>query len=237
MISLGHVSVPRCAAVWIAVTAVGAGTCRVLAADLRVLVSSSARAGADLESWVVALAAAAVCLAVCWASAVTGLVCVQLLRRPAAEQRPPRVAGVPAPVRRLVLRACGVAVAGGLAGGLALSPAGATPGSLERDRPSTPATSVAPSSPPTTAPTPTHATAPVSASVPEDRRVVRPGDSLWRIAEAELLRHHDHEPTVAEVAAYWPRIHAANRALVGPDPDLVRPGVPLVLPAPSIQES
>lgn len=237
MISLGHVSVPRCAAVWIAVTAVGAGTCRVLAADLRVLVSSSARAGADLESWVVALAAAAVCLAACWASAVTGLVCVQLLRRPAAEQRPPRVAGVPAPVRRLVLRACGVAVAGGLAGGLALSPAGATPGSLERDRPSTPATSVAPSSTPTTAPTPTHATAPVSASAPEDRRVVRPGDSLWRIAEAELLRHHDHEPTVAEVAAYWPRIHAANRALVGPDPDLVRPGVPLVLPAPSIQES
>ncbi|MEE3127086.1 MAG: hypothetical protein VX494_07720 [Actinomycetota bacterium] len=237
MISLGHVSVPRCAAVWIAVTAVGAGTCRVLAADLRVLVSSSARAGADLESWVVALAAAAVCLAACWASAVTGLVCVQLLRRPAAEQRPPRVAGVPAPVRRLVLRACGVAVAGGLAGGLALSPAGATPGSLERDRPGTPATSVAPSSTPTTAPTPTHATAPVSASVPEDRRVVRPGDSLWRIAEAELLRHHDHEPTVAEVAAYWPRIHAANRALVGPDPDLVRPGVPLVLPAPSSQES
>ena len=229
MISLGHVSVPRCAAVWTAVTGVGAATCRALAADLRVLVSSPARAGADLESWVVGLAAAAVCLAACWASAVTGLVCVQLLRHRAGEQRPDRIAGVPAPVRRLVLRACGVAVASGLAGGLALSPAGATPGSLERDRPSTPSTSVASS--------PALATTPVAASVPEDRRVVRPGDSLWRIAEAELLRRHGHEPTVAEVAAYWPRIHAANRALVGPDPDLVRPGVPLVLPAPSSQES
>ena len=162
MISLGHVSAPRCAAVWTAVTGVGAATCRALAADLRVLVSSPARGGADLESWVVGLAAAAVCLAACWASAVTGLVCVQLLRHRAGEQRPDRIAGVPAPVRRLVLRAC---------------------------------------------------------------------------AEAELLRRHGHKPTVAEVAAYWPRIHAANRALVGPDPDLVRPGVPLVLPAPSSQES
>lgn len=229
MISLGHVSAPRCAAVWTAVTGVGATTCRALAADLRVLVSSPARAGADLESWVVGLAAAAVCLAACWASAVTGLVCVQLLRHRAGEQRPDRIAGVPASVRRLVLRACGVAVAGGLAGGLALAPAGATPGSLERDRPSTPSTSVAYS--------PALTTAAVAASVPEDRRVVRPGDSLWRIAEAELLRRLGHDPSVAEVAAYWPRIHAANRALIGPDPDLVRPGVPLVLPAPSSQES
>ena len=53
----------------------------------------------------------------------------------------------------------------------------------------------------------------------------------------ELLRRLGHDPSVAEVAAYWPRIHAANRALIGPDPDLVRPGVPLVLPAPSSQES
>ena len=34
MITLGHVSAPRCAAVWTAVTGVGAATCRALAADL-----------------------------------------------------------------------------------------------------------------------------------------------------------------------------------------------------------
>lgn len=213
MISLGP-TVPRCLGVWGGVTAAGALVCRGVAADLRVA------GDADLETWLVAVAAAALVLAACWASAVAGVVCVQVARR-----APVPRAGVPAPVRRLLLRACGVAVAGGLAGGLALTPAGATPGSLERER----ATSAA---------TPSASPAPVSAPAPADRVVVvRPGDSLWRIAEAELLRRTGRAASVADVAALWPRIHAANRALVGPDPDLVRPGVPLTMPAPSPQES
>ena len=170
------------------------------------------------------MAAAALVLAACWASAVAGVVCLQVARR-----APVPRAGVPAPVRRLLLRACGVAVAGGLAGGLALTPAGATPGSLERERPTPAATPSAPAAP-------SAFSAPASA--PADRVVVvRPGDSLWRIAEAELLRRTGRAASVADVAALWPRIHAANRALVGPDPDLVRPGVPLTMPAPSPQES
>jgi nucleoid-associated protein YgaU len=213
MISLGP-TVPRCLGVWGGVTAAGALVCRGVAADLRVA------GDADLETWLVAVAAAALVLAACWASAVAGVVCVQVARR-----APVPRAGVPAPVRRLLLRACGVAVAGGLAGGLALTPAGATPGSLERER----ATSAA---------TPSASPAPVSAPAPADRVVVvRPGDSLWRIAEAELLRRTGRAASVADVAALWPRIYAANRALVGPDPDLVRPGVPLTMPAPSPQES
>ena len=213
MISLGP-TVPRCLGVWGGVTAAGALVCRGVAADLRVA------GDADLETWLVAVAAAALVLAACWASAVAGVVCVQVARR-----APVPRAGVPAPVRRLLLRACGVAVAGGLAGGLALTPAGATPGSLERERP-------------TSAATPSASPAPVSAPAPADRVVVvRPGDSLWRIAEAELLRRTGRAASVADVAALWPRIHAANRALVGPDPDLVRPGVPLTMPAPSPQES
>ena len=213
MISLGP-TVPRCLGVWGGVTAAGALVCRGVAADLRVA------GDADLETWLVAVAAAALVLAACWASAVAGVVCLQVARR-----APVPRAGVPAPVRRLLLRACGVAVAGGLAGGLALTPAGATPGSLERERP-------------TPAATPSASPAPVSAPAPADRVVVvRPGDSLWRIAEAELLRRTGRAASVADVAALWPRIHAANRALVGPDPDLVRPGVPLTMPAPSPQES
>ncbi|WP_298756531.1 LysM peptidoglycan-binding domain-containing protein [uncultured Nocardioides sp.] len=217
MISLGP-TVPRCLGVWGGVTAAGALVCRGVAADLRVA------GDADLETWLVAVAAAALVLAACWASAVTGVVCLQVARR-----APVPRAGVPAPVRRLLLRACGVAVAGGLAGGLVLTPAGATPGSLERERPTPAATPSAPAAP-------SASSAPASA--PADRVVVvRPGDSLWRIAEAELLRRTGRAASVADVAALWPRIHAANRALVGPDPDLVRPGVPLTMPAPSPQES
>lgn len=49
---------------------------------------------------------------------------------------------------------------------------------------------------------------------------VQPGDSLWLIAAHRL--GSGAEP--AEVAAAWPRWYAANRAVIGNDPDLVLPG-------------
>ena len=49
--------------------------------------------------------------------------------------------------------------------------------------------------------------------------VVRPGDCLWTIAARNLDR-----PTSTKVADLWPRWWHANRRLVGPDPDLIRPG-------------
>jgi nucleoid-associated protein YgaU len=49
---------------------------------------------------------------------------------------------------------------------------------------------------------------------PDAGRVVVAGDTLWGIAGAD-----------------WPRWYAANRALVGPDPDLIRPGQRLAPPA------
>jgi nucleoid-associated protein YgaU len=52
---------------------------------------------------------------------------------------------------------------------------------------------------------------------------VRPGDSLWAIASHALL-HEGTAATDAAVAAEWPRWYAANRHVVGPDPDLIRPG-------------
>jgi nucleoid-associated protein YgaU len=56
--------------------------------------------------------------------------------------------------------------------------------------------------------------------------VVRPGDSLWSIA-GEWLATQD----AARIARYWPRIHRANRAEIGQDPNLIRPGQVLAMPS------
>lgn len=62
-----------------------------------------------------------------------------------------------------------------------------------------------------------------------DLVTVRRGDSLWSVA----ARHLGSSATDAEVAREWPRWYAANRAVVGADPDLIVPGEVLVAPTPS----
>ena len=57
--------------------------------------------------------------------------------------------------------------------------------------------------------------------------VVRPGDSLWRIAARSLGR----APSAPAVATAWPEWWTANRTVVGPDPDLIVPGQRLRPPA------
>jgi nucleoid-associated protein YgaU len=57
--------------------------------------------------------------------------------------------------------------------------------------------------------------------------VVRPGDSLWSLAEAALRRDGTGAPTTRQVAQAWPRWWAANREAVGDDPDLLLPGTVL----------
>jgi hypothetical protein len=59
------------------------------------------------------------------------------------------------------------------------------------------------------------------------QHVVLRGESLWSIAAAEL------GPGASEsaIAARWPQWYAANRALIGPDPDLLLPGQVLQAPA------
>ena len=49
--------------------------------------------------------------------------------------------------------------------------------------------------------------------------VVHSGDTLWGIAA-----RHVRQPSAARVARAWPRWWAANRAVIGPDPDLIHPG-------------
>ena len=51
------------------------------------------------------------------------------------------------------------------------------------------------------------------------------GDTLWSIAE-QSLRTDDPR----SVARYWPKIHRANRDVIGPDPSLIYPGQVLHLP-------
>jgi nucleoid-associated protein YgaU len=61
------------------------------------------------------------------------------------------------------------------------------------------------------------------ATAVDDEVVVRRGDSLWGIA----ARHLGPGSTAAEIAVEWPRWYAANRDLLGRDPDHLVPGTRL----------
>lgn len=54
---------------------------------------------------------------------------------------------------------------------------------------------------------------------------VRPGQSLWSIT-SDALGTGD----AATIAAAWPALYEANRATVGPDPDVIQPGQELTYP-------
>jgi nucleoid-associated protein YgaU len=88
-----------------------------------------------------------------------------------------------------------------------------------------------PSTPP--ADHPDHPAEPAPDSRPADTVRVRPGDSLWLIAARRLGPAADPD----RIATEWPRWYAANRAVIGSDPDLIRPGQVLHAPAPSSQEA
>jgi nucleoid-associated protein YgaU len=51
------------------------------------------------------------------------------------------------------------------------------------------------------------------------------GDNLWEIASRSLKTS---DP--ARIARYWVRIYRRNRGVIGPNPNLVRPGQVLDLP-------
>ncbi len=57
--------------------------------------------------------------------------------------------------------------------------------------------------------------------------VIHRGDTLWAVVAAHL----GPDATDAEVAAQWPRWYAANRRVIGADPDLLLPGQVLEVPA------
>jgi nucleoid-associated protein YgaU len=59
-----------------------------------------------------------------------------------------------------------------------------------------------------------------------DTVTVRRGDTLWSLA----ARHLGPAASDSEIARAWPLWHSANRAVIGDDPDLIRPGMQLVPP-------
>ncbi len=62
---------------------------------------------------------------------------------------------------------------------------------------------------------------------PQEGVVVLRGDTLWSIA----ARHLGHGATAPEITAEWHRWLAANRVVIGADPNLILPGQELLPPA------
>ncbi len=188
---------------------------------------------ATLERGVDAVALAAAS-AGCWAAlcwlALALLVSVTATLPGECGRLADRVADVtvPAATRRLLAIALGltVATAAGatpaMAGNqLSPRPAGST---LDLDWPISKAPAL-----PATPPAARKASAPTRAAdrvADHSTVVVGPGDSLWVIARRRLPAGAPH----AQIAASWPRWHAANRPVIGADPDLLLPGQRLAPP-------
>ena len=202
MVSSPPVSLTRCLAVAAGAT-VG---CGLLVAWLLPVVLASGASTFDV-------ALVRVCAGLAVAAACSLYLATVVTVLGALRGRQAYAGGVPAPLRRVVLAACGVALAGGLVAG----PTHATPGRPHEDRVADPVVLVG-------LPLPDRPTAPPPV---EPTVVVAPGDTLWAIAARTL----GPDASAAEIDATWRRLYDLNRAVIGSDPDLIRPAQRLeVLP-------
>jgi hypothetical protein len=170
-----------------------------------------------LDQALVGLAACVLLLCAVWAWLGLSATVVEAWRGVPARHRP--CWHLPHGVRRVVLAACGVAVASS-AVTVGVSSAALADATGHRHLHGAALLSGLP--------LPDRAVAPTSrANQPRTRKVVvRAGDSLWSIASRDLP---DDAPDPA-IAARWHAIYAANRVVIGPDPDLLEPGQRLLLP-------
>ena len=193
----------RCLAVAAGLTAALWGTLAGLAGVLGAGAGATGAASvpASTEQVLVRLCEAALVATVAWAwlQALAGV-------RDAWRGTGP---GSHAVIRRLALAACGAAL-----GGTLVVPAQAAP--PVPGRPAGPDVL-------TGLPLPERAEGPAH---PPRRRtvVVRAGDSLWALAARALRDPTTPPPTDLEITEAWHRLYALNRAVVGPDPGLIRPG-------------
>jgi len=132
------------------------------------------------------------------------------------------VPACPVTWRRLVLAACGVAVVSGLAVPVQAAPGQPAGDRHERSRGAAVVVGL---------PLPDRPLGLVRLSVPapvpdDDAVVVTAGDTLWSIAEDALPPGSSDR----QVGLAWRAIHADNRAVIGHDPDLIRPGQRLRVP-------
>lgn len=157
-----------------------------------------------------------------WLTLLTWLVALD-----AHSGRMERRAGCPEWLRRAVLVACGVGVAAALS-----SPAGASSGPADRAAAGGPGGPIAALSglayPDRAEDTPRPPGAEPTRGTARERVVVVAGDTLWHIAEQSLPPGANN----ARIDARWREIHARNRAVLGPDPDLIHPGTVLRVPEP-----
>jgi hypothetical protein len=219
------------------------------ATTVRRLAALPAALGPDPDAALAVIAAVLLWLLAAWvalALAITGITVLPGRIGALATGLQRRV--VPAAARRLIVGAVGLGVvlAPGLAEANDLSvvrpvPVPTWPTDVSTAPSATPATTVPPRTPPTshtpTSHTPTSqpTSQPTSATPPHPRRparlpaaavVVRGGDSLWSIADRQL----GSRATPTRIGALWPQWFAANRAVIGTDPDLIRPGQVLHAP-------
>lgn len=202
MVSNPEVSLTRC-------LVVSAGATAGCALVVALLLPIALEPGADtFEAALVRLCAGLAVVAAGWLWLATAVTVLDAVRG-----RQQYAGGVPAPLRRVVLAACGVALTGGLVAG----PAHATPGRPYEDRFADPVALAG-------LPLPDRATA---SPGPLPTVVVASGDTLWSIAAHRL----GPDASDAEIEACWRRLYDLNRAVIGPDPDLIRPAQRLeVLP-------
>jgi LysM domain-containing protein len=200
-------SPPRCALVWLAATAAATALAVLLVPGLPDAPAALTQAsGLPFDRRLVGLSSVVALATGAWLWLGTTLVALEAWRGAVTAR-----CGLPAGVRRLVLGACGVALAGGLS-----TPAIAAGGPpADGGRPA--AVLLA------GLPLPER---PVGAATRPARVVVRAGDSLWALAARSLPAGADD----AAVAARWHRVYERNRDRIGPDPDLIHPGQPLRLP-------
>jgi hypothetical protein len=221
-------SPPRCALVWLAATVALAALAWWVLPDLRWCcdsIGSSGLAGRRFDQVLVWLCEAALLVAGVWLWAMTGLVAHDAAHGASRARR-----GVPAGVRRAVMAACGAALVGVLA-----APAYAAPAESRREPDAALLTGL---------PLPDRASvalhlgrvvvhelaaerpAPRPAAASSDVVVVRPGDTLWGLADESLA---PGAPSSA-ITERWHRIYRANRSVIGDDPDLIVPSQRLRLP-------
>lgn len=178
------------------------------------------------------LAAGALWVAAAWLA--VGLLAAAGSRLPGAAGRCCAALG-----RAVLPRALRGIVAGSAGVGLVLAPVGASAAPLEPG----------PTVPVHTAPAAHRLPSPgwpVGHAAPQQRQhrqhrqqhpaqeiTVRPGDSLWLLAARRLTRE-GQPATDAAVATAWPRWYAANRGVIGADPDVLHPGERLEVPAAAV---
>jgi hypothetical protein len=188
----------------------------VASTGVAVLVAPALLRGAAAPSATVDDALVRICLVGLLATAAWAWLATICVVTEAWRGRPTRSRAA-APLRRVVLICCGVALA---------APAGAASG----DEHPAPPPAIAGLPLPDRATGPAHRPPAADQGRPAPRAersvVVRAGDCLWHLAAADLPAG----ASAARVTARWQAIHRLNAAAIGADPDLIHPGQRLVLP-------